>query len=66
MVLSTVVPISLVAIDSFDKTRFRFIAGGCSLSLQETELGGGNGLPFHLITSHDVYEFFVEKIVERG
>jgi hypothetical protein len=38
VVLSTVVQTSFMGVDSFDKTRFRFIAGSPSLSLQETEL----------------------------
>ena len=42
MVLSTVVPTSFAGVDSFDKMRFRFIVGHPSLSLQQTELGGGD------------------------
>jgi len=53
MVLSTVVPSSFVGVDSFDKTRFRFIAGHPSLLLWETELGGRDDvLPFDLIVQH--------------
>ena len=63
MVLSTVVPASFVGVDVFDKTRFRFIAGILSILLWETETGEkGDVLPFHLITSHIVREFFVVKI----
>jgi hypothetical protein len=55
-----------VGVDSFDKTRFRFIAGNLSILLQEIETGGrGDVLPFHLIKSHVVYEFLVGKIWER-
>ena len=50
MVLSTVVPISFVGVESYEKTGFRPIAGHPSLSLQETETGGrGDVLPLHLI-----------------
>jgi hypothetical protein len=45
-----VVPTSIVGVDSFDKMRFRFIAGHPSLSLWETELGGRDEVsPFDLI-----------------
>jgi hypothetical protein len=40
VVLSTVVPTSFAAVDSFDKTRFRFIAGHLRLSLREADTGG--------------------------
>ena len=50
VVLSTVVPISFVGVDSFDKTRFRFIAGHLPIFLWETEsVGRGDVSPFHLI-----------------
>jgi hypothetical protein len=66
MVLSTVVPTSFVGVDSFDKTRFKFIAGHLSILLWEIESGvRGDVLPFHLIKSNIVYEFFVGKIGER-
>jgi len=44
------VPTSFAGVDSFDKTRFRFIAGYLSLSLWETESGERDDvLPFDLI-----------------
>ena len=47
MVLSTVVPTSFVAVDSLDKTRFRFITGDLRLSLRGTDTGGKSDvLPF--------------------
>ncbi len=49
VVLSTVVPTSFMGVDSFDKTRFVLIAGGPSLSLQETESGRVDISSFHLI-----------------
>ena len=50
VVLSTVVPTSFAGVDSFDKTRFKFIAGHSSLSLWQTDLGGrGDILPLDLI-----------------
>jgi hypothetical protein len=59
--LSTVVPTSFVGFDSFDKTRFRFIAGNLSILLWETETGRrGDVLPFHLIKS-----LIVRKIGKR-
>ena len=64
--MSTVVPTSLVGVDSIDKTRFKFIAGNLSILLWEIETGGrGDDLPFQLIKSHIVYEYFVGKIWER-
>jgi hypothetical protein len=66
MVLSTVVPTSFVGVDSFDKTRFRFIAGNLSILLREIETERrGDVSPFHLIMSQIVYELFVRKIGER-
>jgi hypothetical protein len=60
-----VIPTSFVGVDFFDKTRFRFIAGILSILLWDTETGGkGYALPFHLITSHIVCEFFVGKIMQ--
>jgi hypothetical protein len=42
-----------MAVDSFDKTRFRFIAQHPSLSFGETELGGSDDvLPFDLIAQY--------------
>ena len=53
MILSTVAPTSFAGVDSFDKTRLRFIAGRPSLSLRQTELGGRRDIsPFHLIAQH--------------
>ena len=53
MVLSTVVPTSFVAVDSLDKTRFRFIPRHLQISLRGTETGGkGDVLPFDLIAQH--------------
>ena len=50
MVLSTVVPTSFAGVDSFDKMRFRFIAGHPSLLWHKTELGGRDDVsPFDLI-----------------
>ena len=50
MVLSTVVPTSLVAVDSLDKMRFRFIAEHIQILLWGTDTGGkGDVLPFDLI-----------------
>ncbi len=50
MVLSTVVPTTFAAVDSLDKTRFRFIAGHLQLLLREADTGGKSDvLPFHLI-----------------
>ena len=40
MVLLTVVPTSFMGVDSFDKTRFRFIVGYLRLSLWGTDTGG--------------------------
>ena len=63
--MSTVIPTFLLVVDSFDKTRFRFIARHPSILLWELETGErGDVLPFHLIKSHIVYEFFVGKIEE--
>ena len=50
MVLLTVVPTSFMGVESFDKMRFRFIAGNLSISLQETETGGKGR---HLTISFD-------------
>jgi hypothetical protein len=51
--LLTVVPMFFTGVDSFDKTRFRFIAGHLPKSLPETEtVGRGDVLPFHLIAQH--------------
>ena len=45
-----IIPTSFAGVDSFHKTRFRFIAGHLPILLQETETGGGGDiLPFHLI-----------------
>ena len=54
MVLSTVVPTSFVGVDSFDKMRFKLIAGNLSILLWEIEIGGRRGdiLPFYLIAQH--------------
>jgi hypothetical protein len=57
-----VVSTSSVAVDFFDKARFRFIAGILSILLWETDTGGkGDVLPFYLIISHIVSEFFVGR-----
>ena len=40
VVLSTVVLTSLLAVDSLDKTRFRFIAGHLGISLRGTDKWG--------------------------
>jgi hypothetical protein len=51
-----------VSLDSFVKTRFRFIEGNLSILFWEMETGWrGDVLPFHLIKVHIVYEFFVGK-----
>ena len=64
--MSTVVPTSFTGVDSFDKTRFMYIAGNLSILLRETEsVGRRDVLQFHLIESDIVYEFFVGKIRER-
>jgi hypothetical protein len=52
--LSTVVPTSFVAVDSLDKTRFRFIAGHrfdyrCG---EQTQEGKSNVLAFDLFAQH--------------
>jgi hypothetical protein len=44
MVLSTVVPKFFSGIDSFDKTRFRFIAIHLPILLPERESGGTSGV----------------------
>ena len=50
VVVSTVVPSSFAAGDSFDKTRFRFIVGYLRLLLRGTDTGGKSDvLPFDLI-----------------
>ena len=50
VVLSTVVPTSFMAVDSLDKTRFRFIMGHLGISLRGTDKGGKSDvLPFDLI-----------------
>ena len=49
MVLSTMVPTSFMGVDSFDKMRFRFIAGDPSLLLWETESGGEGVISCHFI-----------------
>ena len=50
MVLSTVAITSFAGVDSFDKMRFRFIAGHLPISLPKTKQGErGDVLPFHLI-----------------
>ena len=53
MVLSTVVLTSFMGLDSFDKTRFRFIAGHHNCCGKK-DSGGGRGdvFPFHLIAQH--------------
>jgi hypothetical protein len=66
VVLSTVVLTSSMGVDSFDKLRFRIVAGIFPIFLWETASGvRGDVLPFHLIKSHIVYEFCMEKIGER-
>ena len=48
--MSTVIPTPFAAVDSFDKTRFRFIMGHLRISLRGTYTGGeGVVLPFDLI-----------------
>jgi hypothetical protein len=48
-----VVPTSFAGVDSFDKTRFGFIAGHPLLLLWETELGGRDYvLTLDLIAQH--------------
>jgi hypothetical protein len=54
VVLSTVVPTSFAAVDSLDKTRFRFIAGHrvdyrCG---EQTQEGKSDVLPFDLFARH--------------
>jgi hypothetical protein len=48
-----VVPTSFAGVDSFDKMRFRLIAGHLPILLREIETGvKGDILPFHLIAQH--------------
>jgi hypothetical protein len=63
-----VVPRSFTGVDSFDKARFRFIAGHPSLSLQETELSGGRDylLPCDLIAERYAGSMVWSTVIPRS
>jgi hypothetical protein len=58
MVLLAMVSMSFTCVDSFDKTRFRFITRYCPILLCKKKQGGGDVSPFHL-KSHHLTRFVV-------
>jgi hypothetical protein len=60
-----VVPTSFVGVNSFDKTRFRFISGHLPISLQEKETGGMSDDLLITVRSHEDHGTKLTSVISK-